>query len=36
VVLPLSDVGGVTIAVLRINQPNAVAVRQVLMSEGLW
>jgi 5-methylcytosine-specific restriction endonuclease McrA len=36
VILPRSEIGGATIAVLRMNQPNAVAVRQVLMSEGLW
>ena len=33
---PRSDIGAVTIAVLRINLPNAVAVRQTLMSERLW
>ena len=33
---PRSDVGAVTIAVLRINLPNAVAVREILMGAGLW
>ena len=31
-----SEIGSVTIDVLRMNQPNAVAVRQLLMEEGLW
>jgi 5-methylcytosine-specific restriction endonuclease McrA len=31
-----SEIGAVTIKVLRINQPNAVAVRQLLIHEGLW
>jgi hypothetical protein len=35
-IVPLTDVGRATIAVLRMNQPNAVAVREVLMREGLW
>jgi len=35
-VVPRSDVGRATISVLRLNQPNALAIRQVLMSEGLW
>ena len=35
-IAPSTDVGRATIAVLRMNQPNAVAIRQVLMSEGLW
>ena len=34
--LARTEVGRVTIAVLRINQPNALAIRQVLMDEGLW
>ena len=34
--VPRSDVGAVTIAVLRINLPNAMAVREVLMNEGMW
>ena len=32
---PRSDIGAVTIAVSRINLPNAVAVREILMGEGL-
>jgi hypothetical protein len=36
VIVPRTDVGRATIAVLRMNQPNAVAIRQVLMEEGLW
>lgn len=36
VLVPRTDIGRVTIAVLRVNQPNSVAVREVLMSEGLW
>jgi len=31
-----SDIGAVTIAVMRINLPNAVAVREILMGERLW
>lgn len=31
-----SEIGAVTIKVLRINQPNAVAIRQLLIQEGLW
>ena len=34
--IPRSDIGAVTIAVLRINLPNAVAVREILMGERLW
>ena len=33
---PLSDIAAATITVLRMNQPNAVAVRQFLIREGLW
>ncbi len=33
---PRSEIGAVTIRVLRMNQPNAVAVRQLLIREGLW
>ncbi len=35
-VLPRTEIGAATISVLRLNQPNAVAVRQFLMDEGLW
>ncbi len=35
-IVPLTDVGRATMAVLRMNQPNAVAVREVLMRDGLW
>ena len=35
-VLPRTEIGGATIGVLRLNQPNAVAVRQFLIDEGLW
>jgi HNH endonuclease len=34
--LARTDIGAVTIEVLRINLPNAMAVREVLMNEGLW
>ena len=33
---PRSEIGAVTIAVLRINLPNAVAAREILMNEQLW
>jgi hypothetical protein len=33
---PLSAIAAATIAVLRMNQPNAVAVRESLIREGLW
>ena len=36
VLSPRSDIGAVTIAVLRINLPNAAVVRETLMREGLW
>lgn len=36
VLIPRSDIGAVTIAVLRINLPNGVAVREILMGAGLW
>ncbi len=32
----LTDTARATISVLRINQPNAVAVRRTLMNDGLW
>ncbi len=35
-IVPLTNVGRATVAVLRMNQPNAVVVRDVLMREGLW
>ena len=35
-VLPRTEIGAATIGVLRLNQPNAVAVRKFLMDEGLW
>lgn len=35
-VLALTDIARATISVLRINQPNAVAIRHVLMTDGLW
>ena len=31
-----SEIRSVTFDVLRMNQPNAVAVRQILLDEGLW
>ena len=34
--IPRSDIGAVTITVLRINLPNAVAVREIQMGAGLW
>jgi hypothetical protein len=35
-IIPRTAVGEATVNVLRMNQPNALAIRQVLMSEGLW
>jgi hypothetical protein len=31
-----TDVARATLAVLRINHPDALAIREVLMAEGLW
>lgn len=35
-ILPRTAVGRVTVAVLRLNQPNALTVRRELMAGGLW
>ncbi len=35
-ILGLTDIGLATISVLRLNQPNAIAVRELLIISDLW
>lgn len=36
IVVPRTEIGAATVAVLRINHPDAQAIRDVLMSGDLW